>query len=83
MNKIINTFDLPKDLFLGLSNISLCGNKEIYVSNHRGILSYDPEDMVILLKDYQLHIKGKSLSIVSYSREDLTIQGHIRSVEFF
>lgn len=81
-NKIITSLDLPKDLFLGLSNISLCGNREIYISNHRGILSYGQEEMVILVKDYQMQIKGRAMYIVSYSKEELTIQGYIRSVEF-
>lgn len=81
-NKIITALDLPQDLFLGLSNISLCGNREIYISNHRGILSYGQEEMIILVKDYQIQIKGKSLSIVSYTKEELTIQGYIRSMEF-
>lgn len=81
-NKIVNALDLPEDLFLGLSNISMCGNKEIYISNHRGILSYGHEEMIILLKDYQFLVKGKSLSITSYSKEDLTIQGFIRNMEF-
>lgn len=82
MNKIIKTLDLPQDLFLGLSNISLSGNREIYITNHRGILSYGQEEMVILIKDYQIQIKGKSLCIISYSKEELTIQGYIRSMEF-
>lgn len=81
-NKLITTLDLPRDLFLGLSNISLCGNREIYISNHKGILSYGQEEMVILIKDYQIQIKGKSLGIVSYTKEELTIQGYIRSMEF-
>lgn len=81
-NKIITTLDLPKDLFLGLSNISLCGNREIYISNHRGILSYGQEEMIILVKDYQMQIKGRALCIVSYTKEELTIQGYIRSLEF-
>jgi len=81
-NKLITTLDLPKDLFLGLSNISLCGNREIYISNHRGILSYGQDEMIILIKDYQIQVKGKSLGIVSYTKEELTIQGSIRSLEF-
>lgn len=81
-NKIITALDLPQDIFLGLSNISLSGNREIYISNHRGILSYGQEEMVILVKDYQIQIKGKCLSIVSYTKEELTIQGYIRSMEF-
>ena len=81
-NKIITTLDLPKDIFLGLPNISLSGNREIYISNHRGILSYGHEEMIIMVKDYQIQIKGKSLCIVSYTKEELTIQGYIRSLEF-
>lgn len=81
-NKILNALDLPQDLFLGLPNISMSGNREAYISNHRGILSYGQEEMVILVKDYQIMIKGKSLCIKSYTKEDLTIQGYIRALEF-
>lgn len=81
-NKIVNTLDLPKDLFLGLPTISLCGNRELYISNHKGILSYGQEEMLILVKDYQIQIKGKGLAIVSYTKEELTIHGYVFSVEF-
>lgn len=81
-NKLITTLDLPEDLFLGLSNISLLGNREVYISNHRGILSYGTSEMIIILKDYQLLIKGHGLNIVNYSKDDLVIQGYIRSMEF-
>lgn len=80
--KIIKTLDLPQDLFLGIPNISFIGNKEVFISNHRGILSYGQEEMVILAKDYQIRIKGKNLNIISYSKEDLTIQGYISLLEF-
>lgn len=81
-NKIVKALDLPQDLFLGLPIISLSGNREVYISNHRGILSYGQEEMVILVKEYQIMIKGKALSIISYTKDDLTIQGYIRSMEF-
>lgn len=81
-NKIIHTLDLPEDLFLGLANISLIGNKEIYISNHQGILSYEEDETNILLKNYQIQIKGKGLQITFYSKEDITISGYIRSLEF-
>jgi len=80
--KIIESLDLPQDLFFGLPNLSFCGNKELYISNHRGILSYGQEEMVILTKEYQIQVKGKHLNIVSYTKEDLTIQGYISSMEF-
>ena len=81
-NKIVHTMDLPQDLFLGLPDISLCGNNEIYISNHHGILSYDENTACILVKDYQIQITGRGLYISSYTKEDLTIRGYIRSLEF-
>ena len=81
-NKIVSALDLPKDIFMGYSNICLCGNREIYISNHRGILSYGQDEITILIKEYQIQIKGKSMCIVLYSKEELTIRGFIRSVEF-
>lgn len=80
--KIIETLDLPKDLFLGLPNIALSGNKEVYLSNHRGILSYGQEEMIVLAKEYQIRIQGKNLNIIAYTKEDLTIHGYISSLEF-
>lgn len=80
--KIIQTLDLPQDLFLGMPNLSLSGNQEIYISNHRGIFLYGQEEMIILAKEYQIRIKGKNLNIFSYSKDDLTIQGYISMVEF-
>ena len=81
-NKLIESLDLPQDIFLGLPNLTLCGNQELYISNHRGILSYAFEEMIILAKGYQIQVKGKDLSIISYTKEDLTIHGYISSVEF-
>lgn len=80
--KLIETLDLPQDIFLGTPILSLCGNKELYISNHRGLLSYGQEEMIVLTKEYQIRVRGKNLNIVSYTKEDLTIQGFILSVEF-
>ena len=81
-NKIIQGLDLPQDLFLGLPNISLNGNTEVYISNHRGLLSYDEEMTNVLVKDHQIQIKGRGLSIFAYTKVDITIRGYIRSLEF-
>ena len=80
--KLIETLELPQDLFLGIPNISLSGDREVYILNHRGILSYGTDEIVILAKDYQIRIRGKNLNIASYSKEDLSIQGYISLLEF-
>ena len=79
---IIEKLDLPQDLFLGYPNLSMCGNRELYISNHRGILSYGREEIMILTKEHQIQIKGKNLDIASYTQDELTIHGYIFSLEF-
>ena len=37
---LIETLELPKDLILGMPVISLTGNCEILIENHRGITDY-------------------------------------------
>ena len=79
---IIETLELPSDLFLGYPCISFTGNRELYISNHRGILVYESEEIVVLTKLFQLHIKGRNLIIESYAKEELLIKGYILSMEF-
>lgn len=81
-NNIIETLDLPKDLFLGFPCISLTGNRELYISNHRGLLVYETECIVVLSKPFQIHIYGRNLIIDTYSKEEILIKGYIRSMEF-
>jgi len=81
-NKLIDVIDLPQDLFLGLPNLTMVGNREIYISNHRGILSFAQEEIIILAKEFQIVVKGKNLNINSYSKEELTIKGYISSLGF-
>ncbi len=79
---IIESLDLPQDLFLGLPCLSFTGNRELYISNHKGILLYEKEQIIILAKHVQIDIKGKGLIIVSYSKDELIIKGYIHSMEF-
>ena len=38
--------------------------------------------IVILTKENQIQIKGKSLEIANYTKDELAIRGYIRSLEF-
>ncbi len=81
-NKLIQSLDLPMDIFLGMPNFSLFGNKELYISNHRGIIAFGEDEITILVKEYQVRIKGKELVLSNYTKEDITINGYIHSMEF-
>ncbi len=73
---------IPKDVALDLPRVSLCGDKEIYIENHKGILEYKTECIRIRMKDGILSMKGKGLRIILMERDRLVINGDFEGVEY-
>ena len=67
-------FDLPADVVAGLPHVEVVGNREFYMENHRGILSYGGEAVV--------RIHGRGLELVSMTGEALRVRGTIERVEW-
>ena len=78
---IIESLELPQDLFEGMPNRFLISNRKLYISNHRGILSYDKDEIIILTKTVQVKVQGEELMIESYSKDELVIRGYIYLVK--
>ena len=80
--KIINSCQLPKDVVLGASIISMTGNGELEIENFKNIIKFLPEIILIQCKHYQISIVGSGLYIEYYSKEELKIKGHIKEIKF-
>lgn len=74
--------ELPKDLFLGMPLLSLEGNRALCITNHRGIISYSQETIVVAAHAYGIEIAGRSLTIPRFSKEVVEITGYLKSVTF-
>ncbi len=81
-SKVITSLELPQDLFLGMPCLAFTGNKNLSIMNHRGILSYDTEQITVLAKNLRIRIDGKNLMIESYSQDEIVISGIICAMEF-
>ena len=79
----IDALELPKDVLLGFPNMEINGNRELFISNHRGILNYNQENIEILAKDIHIEVTGKELSIALYSAEEIMITGYMEEIRFF
>lgn len=77
---IVNSLELPKDLFLGVPVFTMNGNRELLVENHRGILQYSSQQMVIRSKAFPIRILGKNLRIDSYTADTLVVCGDIEEI---
>lgn len=79
----IDALELPKDVLLGIPNMEISGNRELFISNHRGILNYSQTNIEILAKDIHIEVTGKDLYIKRYSAEEIMITGYMEEIRFY
>ena len=77
-----DSLQLPKDVIYRDSLISLTGERELYLENHKNLLSYTTEEIKVRLYHGSLCITGKKLTISYYTNEELKITGKISSIAF-
>lgn len=78
----MDTFGLPKDLFLGMPLLNMTGNCSLCITNHRGIRQYSSELIVIAAKPFAIQITGRNLCIPRFSNDQVEIAGVMEEVSF-
>ena len=63
------------------ADLSLHGMRELRLDDHRGLLAYSEEKIVVQMPDRALSITGRKLTLRSMTAHTLHIHGEIRSVE--
>ncbi|MCD7886569.1 MAG: YabP/YqfC family sporulation protein [Clostridiales bacterium] len=81
MDAAAEALELPADVVAGAPLIELVGKRELRMENHRGILSYGPEEISISGGRLLVRVRGEGLALGAMSGESLLITGTIRSVE--
>ena len=61
--------------------MELVGKRELRMDNHRGILSYGPEEISVSGGRILVRIRGKGLELSAMTEGSVFITGEIRSVE--
>ena len=79
--KLIAALELPKDIILNFPNIYILGNEEITITNHKGIAGYTDSQIRIKTAIGMYKINGRKLIIKKISKENISIEGKIESLE--
>lgn len=80
--KITDILELPKEVVLNISKMTMIGNQEILIENYKGVVEYSTTLIRINTGNHLLKITGKNLSINEITSEDIKISGLISSLEF-
>ncbi|MCT4594594.1 MAG: sporulation protein YqfC [Anaeromicrobium sp.] len=74
--------ELPKDIILDLPRITMLGNLQLYIENHKGIIEYTKVRIRVKLREGSLRVIGKDLTIKNIMEEEIVICGELHSIEF-
>jgi len=78
---IAELLELPLDITLDVPRVVVIGDLGVLISNHRGLIQYSPQKLVIGVGRGQITISGEKLEIEEVSKEDMAVRGVIRSLE--
>ncbi|MDP3487350.1 MAG: sporulation protein YqfC [Bacillota bacterium] len=81
-NLIGAVVDLPKDLILNLPRITLVGDLQLVIENHRGIENFDGSYVRIALERGALVINGENLTLRSIHTDEIVVDGYIKALLF-
>ena len=74
--------DLPQDVIFDLPRITMIGNMQLYIENHRGVLAFSSELLQLQLSVGKLEITGTDLVIRAILTEEVFIEGVISDLKY-
>lgn len=79
---VADAWGVPKDVIMNIPRMTISGDKEICIENHKGILEYTDSEIRISSAMGVVRICGKHLVIEHIRIEDLLISGTFSKVEY-
>lgn len=83
LQAVSEKLNLPKDLLLGAAILTLTGQNEAYIENHRGIIEYTDKLLKIQTKTCKIMITGSDLTIEYYTSEEIKINGRFNEIKYY
>lgn len=74
--------ELPSEALGGTAKLSVTGGRRALIENHRGIIEYGVERIVIGTEKGRIIVSGRELSLEAMNKSELLISGKISTAEF-
>lgn len=79
---ISERLDLPKEIVLNVPKITIVGNDEITIENHKGIVLFDRTIIKINTKVKVINIEGENFEILYIGDSTITVSGKFKSISY-
>lgn len=79
---IADKLDLPADIILNMPQIKITGNNEIVIENHRGIITFNENEVKINSGIGLISIYGNGFEVLFMGGSTITIGGRFTSIVY-
>ena len=73
---------LPEDLLFASAKLTVIAGKRIMVENHRGILEYSPEHILLAVGRGKISLSGSDFVIDAMNKNEIIISGRLQCVDW-
>ena len=80
--RVSDAWGVPKDVIMDMPRITVRGDREIYIENHRGIAGFDENSISISSGIGKVTVYGDGLVISAVRQEDVLISGSFKKIEY-
>ena len=77
----VEKLDLPPEVAAGAPQVELCGNMQLYMAGHRGVLACGTEQVDINGGCLIVRVRGEDLQLLAMTEQELRLGGRITEVE--
>ncbi len=82
LEKTAAVFDLPGEALAGEPRVTVSGVNSLHIENHRGLLEYSENQLVVNARGLVIKVTGRDLTVAAMSDLELVVKGKVQSVEF-
>ena len=82
LQRLAGILEIPQDIVLDLPRITMLGNQQLLVENHKGIIEYTTSLVRIKLNQGELMILGRDLELSSLQVEQILVEGTVGEVKY-
>lgn len=73
-----NVLEVPADIALNLPRITMIGNLQLNIENHKGIVEYTEKKIRVIVTRGCLEIIGENLVLRNVKQDEIMINGEIQ-----
>jgi len=81
-HRLADFLEMPREVVMDLPKVTVVGNIQVLLENHRGIIEYCPERLRVSVNLGEIIIIGEGLVLRNILPEQIVIEGKVSSVSY-